>query len=435
MNLLITILLTAILGVGDFATWIQGNDTLLIFRDEIELRTEDDTKMVDWYTRDASGQQSWGTASSKIFSSATSVEICRVGETVPFAVRHVFTLSDYLPLITSLVVNPLCKATEITVTGSIPPMVCYTAGGSRSYTLPWQSSFSYDGLTWSEEAESWVDTVCVTDVQPLAIGTYRNIPPYYQQTSFLLRWQPDLTEAWTSALADSIRSDVFPAVAVAFHPTAEVMTRGSEQENEKDRPVDGGKTISRENKLSGPLNVLFRANATPMTQYYLWQVKMSETLLATRRDDQQRYIFSEPNVYSITVSASNDHCLCTESEESGDSIFYVNIGSSLLRVPNVFTPNGDGVNDEFRVLYESIRDFHCWIYDRWGHLVYDWDDPAKGWDGTVNGRPAAVGAYYYVIRAMGTDAPKGAKYGTKMQYQKSHPIGVYRLSGDINLLR
>ena len=117
------------------------------------------------------------------------------------------------------------------------------------------------------------------------------------------------------------------------------------------------------------------------------------------------------------------------------------MNESMLLVPNVFTPNGDGANDEFRVAYRSIKEFHCWVYNRWGHLVYEWTDPAKGWDGTIGGKPAAEGAYFYVIRALGTDADKNAKYTIKPIYNKKLKkqdeglIGVYQLSGSINLLR
>jgi gliding motility-associated-like protein len=111
----------------------------------------------------------------------------------------------------------------------------------------------------------------------------------------------------------------------------------------------------------------------------------------------------------------------------------------MLTVPNVFTPGvSPGQNDEFRVVYRSLKEFHIWVYNRWGKLVYKSDDPSKGWDGTINGRPAAVGAYYYVIRALGTDAE--TDYMSKPSYNKKLkkqelPIGVYQLSGDINLLR
>ena len=63
----------------------------------------------------------------------------------------------------------------------------------------------------------------------------------------------------------------------------------------------------------------------------------------------------------------------------------------------------------------------------------------KGWDGTINGRMAADGAYFYVVRALGTDADKNAGYSMKASYKKQKAsggaVGVYQLSGDINLLR
>ena len=125
---------------------------------------------------------------------------------------------------------------------------------------------------------------------------------------------------------------------------------------------------------------------------------------------------------------SNDQCQ-TDSVE-----ITVSVSTSQLVVPNVFTPNGDGRNDEFRVMYRSIVEFECWVYNRWGKLVYHWTDPAKGWDGTINGRPAAEGAYYYVIRAKGADAEAGGEYH-KVTKKRPAAVGVYQLSGDINLIR
>ena len=142
---------------------------------------------------------------------------------------------------------------------------------------------------------------------------------------------------------------------------------------------------------------------------------------------------------NVCPCSTEDDCDLDSTHYTGDLV--VSISESYLKVPNVFTPNGDGRNDEFRVAYQSLREFHCWIYNRWGHLVYSWDDPAKGWNGMIGGRPAAEGAYMYVIRALGTDAAKGASYGTKMGYKKKIKqqdesiLGVYRLSGTVNLIR
>lgn len=139
--------------------------------------------------------------------------------------------------------------------------------------------------------------------------------------------------------------------------------------------------------------------------------------------------------YRAIVVVSNSQCALDSVE------FTISVSESMLLVPNVFTPNGDGANDEFRVAYRSIKEFHCVVFNRWGHKVFEWDDPAKGWDGTINGKPASEGAYFYVIRALGTDADANASYMLKPIYTKKLKkqdealIGVYQLSGSINLLR
>jgi gliding motility-associated-like protein len=67
--------------------------------------------------------------------------------------------------------------------------------------------------------------------------------------------------------------------------------------------------------------------------------------------------------------------------------------------PNAFTPNGDGLNDEFKPVtnYIDIQYFSLSIFNRWGALVYQTNDLSKGWDGTFNGEYCQAGAYVYKI--------------------------------------
>lgn len=70
-----------------------------------------------------------------------------------------------------------------------------------------------------------------------------------------------------------------------------------------------------------------------------------------------------------------------------------------LHLPNAFTPNGDGRNDFFAVKnmgYQGVVSFK--IYNRWGHLVFETLDAARGWDGMIKGQPAEQGVYFYDIR-------------------------------------
>lgn len=72
-----------------------------------------------------------------------------------------------------------------------------------------------------------------------------------------------------------------------------------------------------------------------------------------------------------------------------------------LYVPNVFTPNGDSLNNTFKPLpiYISDEDYEFKIFDRWGKLVFETNDLNHGWDGSSpRGKPMPVGMYWYTIQ-------------------------------------
>ncbi|MBK9012734.1 MAG: gliding motility-associated C-terminal domain-containing protein [Saprospiraceae bacterium] len=65
-------------------------------------------------------------------------------------------------------------------------------------------------------------------------------------------------------------------------------------------------------------------------------------------------------------------------------------------IPTGFTPNGDGKNDQFRVVGNNLAEVHLVVYDRWGEKVFETNDPTQGWGGTYKGKllpPDAYGFY------------------------------------------
>jgi gliding motility-associated-like protein len=71
---------------------------------------------------------------------------------------------------------------------------------------------------------------------------------------------------------------------------------------------------------------------------------------------------------------------------------------------NVFSPNGDGINDEFIFDKNGIKAVSVEIYNRWGSLVMNWTDLDKGWDGTgSDGQDLPDAVYFYVLTAEGED--------------------------------
>ncbi|MGP8217582.1 MAG: gliding motility-associated C-terminal domain-containing protein [Bacteroidia bacterium] len=71
-----------------------------------------------------------------------------------------------------------------------------------------------------------------------------------------------------------------------------------------------------------------------------------------------------------------------------------------VTVPNVFTPNGDGINDVFHVDSYGMENFKIDIYDRWGILVFEGTGPNNDWTGrNMAGETVPAGTYYYIITA------------------------------------
>jgi gliding motility-associated-like protein len=83
----------------------------------------------------------------------------------------------------------------------------------------------------------------------------------------------------------------------------------------------------------------------------------------------------------------------------------------LLDVPNAFSPNGDGKNDQVRVRGFGIGKMMFRIYNRWGQVVFETADPNQGWDGRFKGTPQPVDVYAYTLDVQFTDGTKKTKQG------------------------
>ena len=75
------------------------------------------------------------------------------------------------------------------------------------------------------------------------------------------------------------------------------------------------------------------------------------------------------------------------------------IRPSILEIPNVFTPNGDGTNDFFGPIFSGTIEVTSFsVYNRWGQEVYNNETPETGWDGMFKEKPAPADVYVYVVQ-------------------------------------
>ena len=404
----------------------DGVETILLFKDEIALHlVNGPAKVYNLAGKTVSEGQ------EVFFPDDGTYYVEEAG------VKEYFTVISYLRYLKSgplkVTVTPRCRESILTLS----PGMTYTTSAGVAKTLNRKVTVSYTDIGWGETL--WQDSAVV--YSGTLINNRLHIPAFYRATDFVVQYD----SVWRDQLGvsqDSLISALVQPIAVKSHPMATVTVRGKEGEksNEVDRPTDSKILESR----SAPLEVYFESFPSPAVQFYTWRIMRGNEEQAVRNDETVRYSFMNPGGYTVTHSVANMQCPCQTDEGDCDkdsSEFKVSIQESQLLVPNVFTPNGDGMNDEFRVLYRSLREYHIWVYNRWGKLVYESTDPAQGWDGTIGNRPAAEGAYYYVIRAIGTDAAKNASYHSRQAYEKGKLnaddayLGVYQLSGDINLLR
>jgi gliding motility-associated-like protein len=99
-------------------------------------------------------------------------------------------------------------------------------------------------------------------------------------------------------------------------------------------------------------------------------------------------------VYSVKVVDANG---CTGNATV--EILYNNCCTPFI--PNAFTPNGDGANDNYRVEYKGDMDLkEMYIYNRYGQRVFSSSNVSKTWDGTFNDKKVDAGTYFYYIRIL-----------------------------------
>ncbi len=163
----------------------------------------------------------------------------------------------------------------------------------------------------------------------------------------------------------------------------------------------------------GPILVHFEATVNPDSiDYQAWEIandKQFEDILVTYRESNIDYTFSETGDYFVRF---NYRYIGEEGDGNYLEPYSIKVTESLLQIPNLITPDSPtGTNQVFKVKYKSLTSFEMWVYNRWGQELFHTTDPSEGWDGKHNGSTVPTGAYYYVIKAVGTDDQKYSKKG------------------------
>jgi len=157
-------------------------------------------------------------------------------------------------------------------------------------------------------------------------------------------------------------------------------------------------------KGEAPLEVSF-TDKSIRGEIYKWEFGDGKDSISDLRNPDP-HIYYKPGEYSVKLTIeSPQHCI--------DSIRFdkIEVEKSKLEIPNVFTPDGDGLNDYFMVQKTSLRLLSVQVFSRSGLKVYTFYGEGEalrewtGWDGNVNNSSikASPGVYFYLVRAYGWD--------------------------------
>jgi gliding motility-associated-like protein len=130
-------------------------------------------------------------------------------------------------------------------------------------------------------------------------------------------------------------------------------------------------------------------------------------------DSTRTISVSQPGTYSVTVT---NPWGCSKTA----SCTVIDVCPPKLFVSNSFTPNGDGKNDHYAIYGEHFSNFHMFIFNRWGEIIFESQDRANAWDGVYKGAPMPIGVYPWIITYTGDS-------------EEYH--GPYRMEGSVTVVR
>lgn len=257
------------------------------------------------------------------------------------------------------------------------------------------SSDTFNIQVWPFTAGNIKDDTLVCDGQPVQL--------WVTGGNGLYQWYPVSTlscEFCPNPIANSLGTTTYYAVLLDPHNCQDTLSVTVENHPPFDLVLHNGDTT-----IYIGDNVQLNASGAP---FYYWT---PSTYLTYSQSNSPLSTPFEDITYTVTGVSLLQGC------PQEDSVHITVIQHDVV-IPNAFSPNGDGLNDIFRVTarkFINVQEFK--VYNRWGTEIFSTSDVRKGWDGTYKGISQDPGVYYYLVRV-------------------SYPNGKTQfLKGDLTLIR
>ncbi len=221
--------------------------------------------------------------------------------------------------------------------------------------------------------------------------TFSNSSNYFNPFTYL--WGDSSTATpMVSSHCYSVSGNYSVVALATYSSGCSVMSSGVSTITIFPSPVPGIGIVGGNTQI---LNYQILFNNTSMgAESFVWNFADGSSNFNTLSLNGVSHTYTVLGNYCIKLIATDTVHGCRDSTNQCLDIICI----SELNTPNVFTPNGDGINDVFKFKTNCVSSLNCTIYNKWGLEIYQWTGINGGWDGrTTSGQAVDSGVYFYVL--------------------------------------
>jgi gliding motility-associated-like protein len=345
-----------------------GNDTTLCYGDELTLQAYGNATDHYLWQDNTSKQYFTATTPGIYFVTLTNEFNCSANDTIQISYKPVptFTLGND---------TVLCIGKTLRINATVPNASYLWNTGANSSSISIQNA----GLYWLQIDEAGCirrDSVLITSKSSPNISLGNDTTLCEGQTLVLNAFNNDATYLWQDG---SFESGYKVSAAGIYKVKVDLNgcdTSGTISIQYSSKPIlNLGKDTSICNSEKALLNAYFPGAS------YTWQDGSTGSQFQVT--SAGKYFVEVRNICGITTDSIlviYENCACK------------------FNVPNVFSPNNDGLNDIFKPKYIcDLSDYSLQIFNRWGQLIFQSNKPDMGWDGSYQSRVQPTGTYVWMI--------------------------------------